>query len=216
VDNIRTQEVNVKRWLFLEENPALLLRDWMPPADEWPEFAEQRAEHESLLTQRQKAWDDACALAETFEAEDVAREQEVKEALREGREPDESQTTPPEQRADARREALTKWEQATDLLVEFLERVCAEIRERGGELYGALDAEASAIEANRAEAQRLLAEADGLIGRIDRKRFWLDRGTGRSVLGYYPFEQLGIPMPPEPLDLDALMAGGAVVEVGDA
>jgi hypothetical protein len=111
---------------------------------------------------------------------------------------------------------MMKWEQATDVLVEFLERVCADIKQRGGELYAALEGETSAAEAMRAEAQRLLVEADRQAGEVTRKRFWLDRGTGRSVLGYYPYEQMALPEPPEALDMDALLAGGAVTEVSHA
>jgi hypothetical protein len=206
----------VKRWLLLEENPALLRPDWMPPPEDWPEFADDRAEHVRLLAVRQQAWDEACALSARFQAEDEVRAQAVKTALVEGREPDEPETTPPAQREDERREALLKWEQATDLFVEFLERLCAEIRQRGPELYAALEAENGDAEKMRQEALRLLAQADRQAGEGVRKRGWLDRGTGRSFGGYVPFAALGVPEPPEPIDFEAVLAGGSVTEVSHA
>jgi len=201
---------------MLEEHPALLRADWLPSPEDWPEFADDRAEHVRLLAVRQQAWDEACNLSAQFQAEDEVRAQAVKTALVEGREPDEPETTPPAQREDERREALLKWEQATDLLAEFLERFCAEIKQRGQELYAALEAENGDAEKMRQEARRLLAKADRQAGEGVRKRGWLDRGTGRSFGGYVPFAALGVPEPPEPIDFEAVLAGGAVTEVSHA
>jgi hypothetical protein len=57
------------------------------------------------------------------------------------------------------------------------------------------------------------------VAEITRKRFWLNRiartGTG-AMLGHYPYEQIGVPEEPEPLDMNALLASGAVAEVSHA
>jgi hypothetical protein len=175
-----------------------------------------RAQHERLLAAREKAWEDACAVAARFSAEDDVRAAEMRAAMVEGREPDEPQTTPPAERQEQHGEALLKWETATDVLVEFLERTTAEIRERADAWYAALDTQTRDAESKREEAARLLSEADYEVRAIARKRFWLDRGSGRSVLGYYPYEQMAIPEPPESLDLESVLAGGAVTGVTSA
>jgi hypothetical protein len=202
---------NAHRWL--EDNPALLMRDWLPPEDEWPELAELRTEHERLLDARTEAWEAAGELTGRFSAEDEARSEEMKVALREGREPDEVPVTSGEQRADESREAIALWDSATEVLVEFLQEATDEIADRAPELYAQLGQEEREAEAKREEARRMLAEADRRVAGITRKRHWLDRGSGASKLGHYPYEQMPIPEAPAPTDLESVLAGGAITEV---
>lgn len=200
----------------LEDNPALLKPNWLPPADDWPELAELRAEHERLLTARAEAWAAAQEVVGRHRAEDEARGEAMKVAVRENREPEEVVLTPPEQREAERSEALQRWEATTEALVEFLQTATSEIERRSPEFYAKLDEEASAADDLRQEAQRLLAEAEQVVAGVQRKRLWLDRGSGRSTLGHYPYEEMAIPPPPRSLDLNSLLAGGAITTVEHA
>ena len=64
----------------------------------------------------------------------------------------------------------------------------------------------------REEARRILAEADGQVAETERMRLWLDRESGRSALGHFPFEQMALPAS-EP---DLVHAASAIEEVSDA
>ena len=204
----------MKRWLLLENEQALLNFGWLPPAEDAPGLAELRAEHERLLAARQDAFDNSVAVQQRYLDEDEARAEELRKAILEGREPEANETTPPEEREDNLREGRLQAGAANDALVEFLERAIAEIRERDGELYGELEKVVSEAEGKRAEAQRLLAEAERAIAEAQRMHAWLDRTTGRApIKWHFPYEEMPIPQPSEPVDLESVLAGGSIVEV---
>jgi hypothetical protein len=70
----------MKRWLLLENEPALRSGDFFPPEDVWPELAHLRKEHERLLAvvgTEQRAYTE---LRERYEAEDAQRSENLKAA----------------------------------------------------------------------------------------------------------------------------------------
>jgi len=94
-------------------------------------------------------------------------------------------------------DAQLRAEAAYDALVTFLTEAMAEIQHRAPEWYELLESRWDEAKAKREEAERLVAEANQLISEAERMRNWLDRETGVSALGHYPFAQMGIPALPE-------------------
>src|SRR5438876_42978 len=86
VSTTTTSNGAMPRFLLLENYPALMMRDWLPPEEEWPELAELRAEHERLLDACDGAIAGATATNAGFREEDERVKAEVEAALREGRE----------------------------------------------------------------------------------------------------------------------------------
>jgi hypothetical protein len=76
-----------------------------------------------------------------------------------------------------------------------LEEATAEIARRAPDFYASLDGRRAEAEAKRDEARRLLAQADAVVGEADRMRAWLDRESGQSALGHFPYEQMETPDP---------------------
>jgi hypothetical protein len=207
----------MKRWLLLENEPALLRADWLPPEEEAPELAELRKEHVRLLALRQKVWDEASANVEKFKAEDDARAEELRLAYREGREPNLGDGTPPEERREVTEAGVARIEAVTDALVEFLTEAIKEVRDRQHELYEKLNAKVAEAVALRAEAQRLLAEADAAVGNTHRMRSWLDRTTGNATIKWHlSWGETSAPAPPEEIDWAEALAGGSSMEVSHA
>lgn len=206
-----------KRWFFLENNPALLDPDWLPDEQAWPELAELRREHVRLLGIARDAAESYSAVLARHESEDGARSDAMRQAFLSGGD-HEDEAPDQEARAAEVNEARVRAEAATDALVEFLTGAIAELQERAPQLYAELDGLALAAEAKREEAARLLAEAERHVGEQARRRFWLDRISGVSALGHFPFGQIDVPLPPPPPDLTALLAGGAAtaLEVANA
>jgi hypothetical protein len=200
-------------WRLLEDHPALSKPDWLPPGAEWPELAELRAEHERLLTARAEAWTAAGEVVGVFNREDEARDEALRQSFRTGKAPEEVDLTPPEEREAQRLEAVRAWEMATDVLCEFLRGAIRELAERSSTLYAELELEAEDAELKKAEAARLLAEADRQVREVWRKSAWLDRGSGRSTLGHYPFAEIPLVPVPEALDLEQISAGGMTTVV---
>jgi hypothetical protein len=216
INTTSTTNGAIPRFLLLENYPALMLRDWLPPADEWPELAELRTEHERLLAACDRAIAAATATNARFSTEDDAVKAEIEAALRESREEKKLKTTSSEERRKEREHNQKRLIAAIQLLVEFLEGAFRQLQERAPALYAQLAREAASADEKRAEAQRLLAEAEGVVACVQRKQSWLDRESGRSSMPHYPYEQVPVPRPEEPVDLVTVLAGGAITAVEHA
>lgn len=183
----------MKRWLLLENNPALLRADWLPTADVCPDLAPQRAEHERLLGIARQEADALGVLRARHEAEDAARGETLKAAFLTGGEPGEDGRETEEQRDTDLADAELRVEAAYDALVVFLTEAVAEVQHRAPEWYEVLEGRRTNAQAKLAEARRLLAEAESQAGEIERFAFWLDRESGKSALGHIPFAEIGTP-----------------------
>ena len=122
------------------------------------------------------------------------RPRATKQALLSG-EAVEDEAPDQEERAAELNEARVRYEAVGDALAEFVERAIAELRERAPECYAEIAAAAEEAEVKRQEAERLLAEAERHVAEAVRKRHWLDRVTGQSALGHFPFEHLPLAVP---------------------
>jgi hypothetical protein len=163
------------RLILLENYPAILHRDWLPSEEEWPEFADLRAEHERLLDGCEDALLAASEANAEFAAERKAQHAEMEAALRENREEEQMSLTPPEEQKIAQDENIRRIEASFRVLVDFLEDAFKQIRELAPELYDGLAAEERVADAKRAEAQGLLNEADAVVRNVQRKQMWLGR-----------------------------------------
>jgi hypothetical protein len=201
------------RWRLLQEELALVRRDFFPAAEEWPAFADYHDEHLRLLDLRAEMTTAYGDLRRAFEQEEEQRGEALSSAFLSGGKEPKRKTTPPEAQEAQLKEGWLRVEAANDALVAFLQKALAEVRERDGELYGELQERVTAAEEKRAEAQRLLDEADLLVRGMRRQQLWLDRTMGRTALGHLPYGLTEVPPPPEELDLVDALAGGSTVEV---
>jgi hypothetical protein len=203
----------MKRWTLLENNTALLSPGWLPPGGDWPELADLRAEHERLLVASVEASRAVAEVKRRHEAEDEQRGEAIKQAVLAGEDPAATNGTAADERSAERAEAMLRYEAATDALVEFLAKAIAQIKEQASELYAALESRRAEAEAKRQEAQRLLAEAEQLVVGVERKQHWLDRISGQSALGHFPYEQMTVPTPPRQPEWAQVMGGAQTMEV---
>jgi hypothetical protein len=194
----------MKRWLLLENNTALSDPGWLPPPEAWPELAELRAEHERLLTVARQEAGKLSKLRKQQEDAEAARGEAMKAAFLAGNDPDAEKNRKAQTRLELDiAEARLRVEAATDALVAFLTEAIAEVERRAPEFYATLDSRRAEAEVKRKAAQRLLEEADAVVGEADRMRGWLDRESGKSALGHYPYEQMPVPDPAYTSDSEA-------------
>ena len=172
--------------------PGLTQPNWLPPADAWPELAECRAEHERLLGIVASEQSAVSALERRFADEDKNHSASLRDAFLGGDEPAQKATSP-EDRAAQLAGARARATAATDALVASLENTLAEIAEKAPEWYDLLVSRRADADAKREQARRLVAEADAVAAEIGRMRFWLDRESGRSVLGHFPYAEMALP-----------------------
>jgi hypothetical protein len=193
---------------ILDDGPALLKRDWLPPEDEWFELADLRREHHRLLDERSAALRIAMETNAKFSTEDESRNSELEAAIREGRDEREVELTPKEERKAEREQNIARIEAANRALARFLQEALAGMKARAQEHYARLDAVSATAEQKREEAARLLKEAERTVANVQRKRMWFDRISGRAYGGYISYEQMPVPEPPEPLDLNRVLGYG--------
>jgi hypothetical protein len=186
----------VKRWLLLENNPTLLRHDWLPPADVWPELANMRREHERLLALREQEARALREIEERYETEDAARATELKASYLAGGNPADDGRQTEEERNTELVDARLRVEAATDALVTFLTEAISEIQVRAPGWYQTLEHRRAEAEARCVEVRKLLAEVETQVVETRRLGNWLDRFTGRSVLGHYPFAEMGASVEP--------------------
>lgn len=180
----------MKRWLLLENNPALLRADFFPPEGVWPELAPLRGEHERLLAVASGERQAYAEAQRKHEAEDAARGTELAAAFLAGGNPSDDTRATEEERHTELADARLRAEAAYDALVAFLTEALAQVQARADEWYAQLEPRHAAAQEKRDEAQRLLAEADAQVAEVRRFSNWLDRESGRSVLGHFPFADM--------------------------
>ena len=186
----------MKRWILLENNPALLQPGWLPPEGVCPELAAFRAEHERLL---------AAVRAESAAAHEIRKRHELEEAeradrltaafLTNGGDPGTDTRQTEQERYAELADAGLRVEAATDALVAFLGEALPQIRALTPDLYASVDGRWQEAEAQIAEARRAVAEAEQQAIELVRLRNWLDRESGVSALGHFPYDQMPAAVP---------------------
>ena len=199
-----------RRWRLLEDWSALTRAGWLPDAESCPTLADLREAHERVLAAAAEASATAGDLAKRREDELEAIRAAEEDALFRGKEADPPPLTVTE---DEIAEARARAEAGRDAVQRFVLYAVEQTREREPEIMAALDSARKEAADKRAEAQKLLAEADRLEAAPKRLMFWLDRITGRSNLGHFPFAEMVAPPPPESLDLETVLVGGSSQEV---
>jgi hypothetical protein len=173
----------MRRYRFLEDNPGVVRQGWLPPASEVPELADLRADHDRLLDAVAQTGREVAALnrqrAEEVEVRRAAQERSFLGG--EGTEELPALTVTDGEVA----EAMIRAEAAKDALQSFVQIAVARVTEREPQLVGQLDEVARAAAVKRAEAERMLAEAQELELSTRKLGNWLARTTGRSALGHF-------------------------------
>ena len=205
-----TEQTQGRRWAFLEDNRALTNADWLPPAEDCPALADLREAHNRVLAAAREAWQAAAALGSRREVELEAVRAAEEEALFSGSPVKTPKVTVTEAEIA---EARVRAEAARDALQRFLRQAVEQVREQEPEIVAGLDEARQEATAKRIEAQRLLAEADALESTPMRIQLWLARVNGASALGHFPYSEVVAPAAPEPLDMEAALAGGGMTEV---
>lgn len=200
----------MKRWLLLENYPALRSGDFFPPEGVWPELAHLHTEHQRLLAVRSAEWRALQEVENRHEAEDAARGEALKASFLNGDEPGEDGRELEEARHTDLADARLRVEAATDALVAFLTEALAETKARCPEFYELLESRQEDADAKVEEAHRLVAEAERVVAEAARMRTWLDRHSGMSVLDPIPYSELGVSAAqPDPAPLPPV--GGVLV-----
>jgi hypothetical protein len=181
-----------RRYRFLEDNPAVTRAGWLPPAAEVPELADLRANHERLIAAVEETAQEASALSRKRNAELEAQRAAHERGFIGG----EPQKMPPLTVGDDQvAEAVFQADAARDALQTYVQTVIAEIKQREQKLLDQMDEIRRAADVRRAEAQRMLDEAE--LAELSTKKLsgWLARATERSHLGHYPYDELPLPVP---------------------
>lgn len=203
-------EQGQRRWMFLEDNRALTDEGWLPPAEDCPALADLREAHLRILAATADAWHMAAELRSKRDAELEAVRAAEEQAMFSGKTGKTPAVTVTE---DEIAEARVKAEAARDALQSFVRQAVEQVRELSEEIVVALDERYQEAATKRAQAEALLAEADELERTPQRVSLWLDRISGESKLGHYPYSQVAAPPKPEPFDMEAALAGGSLTEV---
>lgn len=194
-----------RRWRFLEDSPAVVLPGWLPPADDCPALADLRAAHERVLAGVAEASRVAIDLQNKQDDELEAVRAAEEEALFSGK----LGKVPDVTVSDAEiLEAKERAQAARDGLQRFVQHAIERVREREPEIMEGLAEARQQATSKRAEAEKLLAEADALEQTPKRIELWLARYNGTSHLGPFPYSETVAPTPPEPFDMEAVIASG--------
>src|SRR4051794_4224475 len=110
------RRLTVRRWRYLEDNPATMNPGWIPPAAECPELAELRAEHERLLAGSHEALKALSELKGRAESEKERRGDALLGAILAGGSATETEFPEPAVTEEQLAEALQRAEVARDAL----------------------------------------------------------------------------------------------------
>lgn len=175
-----TQQAEKPR--LVAEAPALAKPGWIPPDTRWTEVQDLRDEHLRLLEARSVAGRAVSEIEHRHEAEDKERAEALRQAARQGVEPDLPEPTPPAQRRDELAAAEERHKAVEAALDDFLREAETFFAVNLDRFYGDLDAtDAEAVERYE-EAKRAADAARQEIASRKRLRMWLGRTAGRHPI----------------------------------
>jgi hypothetical protein len=186
---------------LVNQNPAIRKPDWLP-SNAGPGLNELHTKHVELLTKLGEATDEAADLRNKYKAEDDARE---KAALNGEPAPT---VTPESVRQDTLGEAMAEATSAGQALYLFVAEAIKTIQENKDEWAAALTKRAREAEDKRAEALRLLDEADEDAWVGKRAGMWLTRTAEDKPMRHIAFATIAgeVPRPKNTsIDLDTIM-----------
>jgi len=166
--------------LFEEGEPAFGSPEWIPVGVS-AELDDLAAEHRRLIEANAEAAGENAGLRWRFEQEDEQRDEAERVAIRSGGDPEPVDVTPAEQRAELLGEARRRHRLTIEALQEFATgEAVARIEELAPGLLGEVAGRIAEAEAKRAEAARLLAEAEAEELAERRLQEWIERNGGLS------------------------------------
>lgn len=184
-----------------KNNPAVRRGNWLPHGL-WPEMDDLHDRHKEFLSRLADASSAAASLTKSYEAEDEAKTT----ALAEGKEPP-SQTDETARQA-ALRDAAVRTEAAMQALHNFLAEAIDVIQAKEADWLADLNARDSEAEEKRAEAARLLNEADQDTWTAKRSRMWIERTAKDRSMMHIAYEELSGPVPSAERTLDLEQVAG--------
>jgi hypothetical protein len=178
--------------IIRRHHPVVTKTDWLPEGL-WPELDECRTVHEAAVARVEQATKDSRALGKKFEAEDEARIDAYKTGHKAPK------MTDPAEREREVAETRAKHDAAEAALAEAVANAVDTIESKGREWLDDLAERLVEADEKRAEAKRLLAEADKASREIARLQMWVGRSSGEmpraARLGHTRLSDLPIPEP---------------------
>jgi len=192
---------------------AFLDPGWLPPPEDCEPLADLRAEHVRLLASVREARAELSGLRQEQDAANAERAAALHNAYLNGP----SAALPAAVVVDTS-EANERYDAACEALEAFINDAQLQIAERAPQIRAALRDRSLAADEKRAEARRLLAEADRLAAEPITLDGWLARYDGRYHLGPIAYGVLDQAMPVEAPEMFKEIAGltsRGVIEIGD-
>jgi hypothetical protein len=166
--------------LFEEGEPAFGSPEWIPVGVS-AELDDLAAEHRRLIAANAEAAREHAGLRWRFEQEDEQRDEAERAAIRSGGDPEPVDLTPEDERRELLGEARRRHRLTIEALQEFATgEAVARIEELAPGLLAEVAGRIAEAEAKRAEAARLLAEAETEELAERRLQEWIERNSGLS------------------------------------
>lgn len=161
---------------------------WLPAGLD-PKLDEARDEHLRLRGIVAAAIGEHGELRKRFAAEDEARDEGLRDAVRKGRSEPADKSTPSDEREVALADVERRLWAGAVVLAEHVEHVVELVRELESDLLGQLRDELPGVEKKKVEAQRLMAEARAAEARIAGIGMWIQDTSDDRALGGQPAPQ---------------------------
>ncbi len=194
---------------LLRDNPALSDPGWLPEGLS-EEMDELRREHIELLDQWGTAGSEHTALKKSYEAEDEARVA----AYRAGEEVPE--ITPKEKREAALSDAEARTDGLSKTVTDFLEKAVETIQEGENDLLFRVAVQEREAAEKRAEASRMLDEADEQVRRVAPYRIWMKRTVRNTPGRHIAINGLAAAQPERQVDLAHVLGHSPELEEEEA
>lgn len=189
---MKSKKIQKGEKLIQRHHPVVTKSGWLP-AGMWPELDECRSRHEKAVQQIVDARQKAGTIGDEFRSEDEARIEAYKTGMQT------PTMTDPAERERVTAEAGAAFDAASEALAEAVADAVATLEANGKAWLADLESREERAEAKRAEAAKLLAEAQVESDEVLRTKQWVGRSSGEyprlARLGHHPFDSMPLGRP---------------------